>query len=116
MDDVETITERRTTGGRRPNERGYPELPDDRRASAWQWCDRRSGPVHAIPGRAAMIENAVFAPMQLDGGFLWWAIIFFVLAIAAAVAGFQGVAGISMSIAKILVVVFLVLAVVALLI
>lgn len=63
-----------------------------------------------------MIENAFFTPLQIgEGGFLYWAIIFFVLAIVAAVVGFQGVAGISMSIAKFLVLIFLVLAIVALL-
>lgn len=54
--------------------------------------------------------------LQLGGGdFLTWAIAFFVLAIIAAALGMGGVAGISMDIAKILVVVFLVLAVLALL-
>ena len=56
------------------------------------------------------------APLALgDGGFLWYAVVFFVLAIVAAVFGMRGVAGLSMDIAKILVVVFLVLAVVSLL-
>ena len=54
-------------------------------------------------------------PLQLfSGDFLYWALIFFVLAIIAAVLGFRGVAGLSMGIAKILVVVFVVLAVIAL--
>lgn len=53
--------------------------------------------------------------LQFGGGdFLTWAIGFFVLAIIAAALGMGGVAGISMDIAKILVVVFLVLAVIAL--
>ena len=53
--------------------------------------------------------------LQLGGGnFIVWALAFFVLAIVAAALGMGGVAGISMDIAKILVVVFLVLAVVAL--
>lgn len=52
--------------------------------------------------------------LQLGGGdFLTWAIAFFVLAIIAAALGMGGVAGISMDIAKILVVVFLILAVIA---
>lgn len=50
-----------------------------------------------------------------SGDFLTWAIGFFVLAIIAAALGMGGVAGISMDIAKILIVVFLILAVVALL-
>lgn len=54
--------------------------------------------------------------LQLGGGdFLAWALGFFLLAIVAAALGMGGVAGISMDIAKILVVVFLVLAVLALL-
>lgn len=53
-------------------------------------------------------------PLQFSGGFLGWAIAFFVIALIAAVAGFRGVAGLSMSAAKLLVVVFLVLAVVSL--
>ena len=54
-------------------------------------------------------------PMQLSGEFLQYALIFFVLAIVAALVGARGVAGISMSIAKIFVLVFLVLAVISLL-
>jgi uncharacterized membrane protein YtjA (UPF0391 family) len=52
--------------------------------------------------------------LQFGGGdFITWAIAFFVLAIVAAALGMGGVAGISMDIAKILVVVFLILAVIA---
>lgn len=59
---------------------------------------------------------ALTLPLQLAGnGFLIYALGFFVLAIGAAVVGFRGVAGISMRIAKFLVLVFLVLAVVSLL-
>ena len=47
------------------------------------------------------------------GGFLWWAVAFLALAIVAAVLGFGEVAGLSMDIAKWLVIIFLVLAVVA---
>ena len=55
------------------------------------------------------------APLQLfSGDFLYWALIFFVLAIVAAVFGFRGVAGLSMGVAKLLVLVFVVLAVIAL--
>ena len=54
------------------------------------------------------------APLQLfSGDFLYWALIFFVLAIVAALFGFRGVAGLSMGVAKILVVVFIILAVIA---
>lgn len=56
------------------------------------------------------------AVLQLGSGdFLTWAIAFFVLAIVAGALGMGEVAGLSMEVAKILVVVFLVLAVVALL-
>ncbi|WP_323171087.1 DUF1328 family protein [Natrialba sp. PRR66] len=55
-------------------------------------------------------------PLQLAGdGFLYWAIVFFVLAIVAAAVGARGVAGISMEIARIFVLVFIVLAIIALL-
>lgn len=55
------------------------------------------------------------APLQLfSGEFLYWALIFFVLAIVAALFGFRGIAGLSMGVAKILVLVFIILAVIAL--
>lgn len=53
-------------------------------------------------------------PLQFSGDFLQLALVFFVLAIIAAVVGAQGVAGISMEIAKWLVIIFIVLAVIAL--
>ena len=54
-------------------------------------------------------------PLQFGGGgILYWALLFFVLAVVAAMVGSRGIAGISMEIARILVVVFLVLAVVSL--
>lgn len=55
-------------------------------------------------------------PLQIgDGGFLYWAVVFFVLAIVAAAVGARGVAGITMEIARIFVLIFIVLAIVALL-
>jgi len=54
-------------------------------------------------------------PLQFSGGFLGWAIAFFVVAVVAGIAGFRGIAGLTMGIARILVVAFLVLAVVSLL-
>ncbi|QLD88147.1 DUF1328 domain-containing protein [Natronomonas salina] len=54
-------------------------------------------------------------PMQLTGDFLELAILFFVLALIAAVVGARDIAGVSMQIAKILVAVFLILAIVSLL-
>lgn len=61
-----------------------------------------------------MIEPTI--PLQIGGGdFLAWAIVFFVLAIIAAAIGARGVAGVSMEIARVFVLVFVVLAIVALL-
>jgi uncharacterized membrane protein YtjA (UPF0391 family) len=59
--------------------------------------------------------GVALVPLQFGGGFLGLAIVFFVLALVAAVVGARGVAGISMDIARILVFVFLVLAVISLL-
>jgi uncharacterized membrane protein YtjA (UPF0391 family) len=57
----------------------------------------------------------LLVPLQLfSGEFLTYAIIFFVLAIVAAVVGASGVAGVSMEIARIFVLIFLVLAVLSL--
>jgi len=54
-------------------------------------------------------------PLQLFGGsFLELALLFFVLALVAGVLGASGVAGLSMDIAKWLVIIFIVLAVVSL--
>lgn len=59
--------------------------------------------------------NALVQPLQLfTGEFLTYAIIFFVLALVAAVVGARGIAGISMEIARIFVLIFLVLAIVSL--
>ena len=59
------------------------------------------------------VDELVVGPLQ--SGFLWYGIVFFVLAIVAGIVGFQNVAGISMRIARIFVLIFLVLAVVSLL-
>lgn len=54
-------------------------------------------------------------PLQLfSGDFLYYAIVFFVLAIVAAVVGSRGVAGISMEIARLFVLIFIVLAIISL--
>ena len=57
----------------------------------------------------------VLVPLQFSGDFLTYAIVFFVLAIVAALVGFGNVAGVSMEIARIFVILFVVFAVVALL-
>ncbi|WP_254274477.1 DUF1328 domain-containing protein [Haloarcula marina] len=51
-------------------------------------------------------------PLQLGGNFLELAVLFLILAIVAAVLGARGVAGLSMDIAKWLVIIFVVLAIV----
>lgn len=54
-------------------------------------------------------------PVQaFSGEFLEWAILFFILAIVAAVLGAGNVAGVSMEIAKWLIIIFVVLAVITL--
>lgn len=61
------------------------------------------------------IASSLVVPAQLfSGDFLTLAIAFFVLAIVAALVGAQGVAGLSMEIAKWLVLIFLALAVISL--
>nr|WP_211693427.1 DUF1328 domain-containing protein [Natronomonas halophila] len=54
-------------------------------------------------------------PLQFSGDFLEWALFFFILAIVAAAIGAQGVAGISMTVAKWFIIIFVVLAVISLL-
>jgi len=53
-------------------------------------------------------------PLQFSGEFLQFAIIFFVLALVAALLGARGVAGISMEIARWFVIIFIVLAIISL--
>ncbi|WP_267642652.1 DUF1328 family protein [Haloarchaeobius amylolyticus] len=53
-------------------------------------------------------------PLLFSGDFLYYGLVFFVVAIVAGVVGMRGVAGISMEIAKILVGIFLILAVLSL--
>jgi uncharacterized membrane protein YtjA (UPF0391 family) len=60
--------------------------------------------------------HSTWLPLQLfSGEFLEYALLFFVLAIVAGLLGARGVAGVSMAIAKWLVILFVVLAVVSLL-
>lgn len=56
-----------------------------------------------------------WSPLQLfTGDFIQYALIFFVLALIAAVVGARGVAGVSMTIAKWFVIIFIVLTVITL--
>ncbi|WP_434521571.1 DUF1328 domain-containing protein [Halorubrum sp. AS12] len=57
-------------------------------------------------------DGAVLAPLQFGGDLIGLAIAFLVLAVIAAIAGASRVAGLSMTIAKWLVIIFVVLALV----
>lgn len=66
--------------------------------------------------RDDMHELATAVPLQFGGvDWLYWAVVFFVLALVAAAVGAGDVAGVSMEIARIFVLIFIVLAVIALL-
>ncbi|MBX0294169.1 DUF1328 family protein [Haloarcula nitratireducens] len=68
-----------------------------------------------LSGVTAAVAPA-FTPLQMGGGgFLSLAVLFFVLALVAALLGARGIAGLSMEIAKWLILIFLVLAVISLL-
>ncbi|MFW5977941.1 MAG: DUF1328 domain-containing protein [Halohasta sp.] len=56
----------------------------------------------------------VDAAVSLQSDFLWYGIVFFVLAVVAGLVGFRNVAGISMRVARIFVLIFLVLAILSL--
>lgn len=66
----------------------------------------------AVPGAGLLAQGGALTPLQGGGGLIELAILFLVLALVAAVFGARGIAGLSMSIAKWLVIVFVVLAVV----
>jgi len=59
-----------------------------------------------------VLDGAALVPLQLGGDLIGLAILFLVLAVVAAVVGASGVAGISMDIAKWLVIIFVALAVI----
>lgn len=61
-----------------------------------------------------MYEFALVPLQMMGSGFLYYALVFFVLALVAGFVGIRGVAGISMEIARIMVFIFLVLAVLSL--
>jgi uncharacterized membrane protein YtjA (UPF0391 family) len=62
------------------------------------------------PGTVAQIGQ--FVPLQFGGDLIALAVFFLILAIVAAVLGSRGVAGLSMDIAKWLIIIFVVLAIV----
>lgn len=78
----------------------------------------RCGPLLLVMGFSTHAVDTVTSvpgtPLQLGGGFIELAVLFFVLAIVAAVVGARGVAGVSMTIAKWFVIIFVVLAIVSL--
>jgi len=53
-------------------------------------------------------------PLQMTGDFLYFAVIFFILAIIAAAVGASGVAGVTMTVAKWFVIIFIILALITL--
>ncbi|WP_277555687.1 DUF1328 domain-containing protein [Halobaculum limi] len=64
---------------------------------------------------SGVLDSAVSVqavPLQFGGNFLELAVLFLILAVVAAVLGARGVAGLSMDIAKWLVIIFVVLAIV----
>lgn len=56
---------------------------------------------------------AQLVPLQFGGGFIELAILFLILAVVAGILGAKGIAGLSMQIAKWLVIIFVVLAIVS---
>lgn len=62
----------------------------------------------------ALSGTETMLPLQFSGEFLQWAVIFFIIAIIAAVVGARGVAGVTMTVAKWFVIIFIVLAIISL--
>jgi uncharacterized membrane protein YtjA (UPF0391 family) len=69
---------------------------------------------NVVPAAALLLPALDATPLQFGGGFLEYAILFFVLAVVATLVGFRSIAGISMELARVFVFIFLVLAVVSL--
>lgn len=63
-----------------------------------------------IPHSAVPVQTV---PLQFGDGFIGLAVLFLVLALVAAVLGARGVAGLSMDIAKWLIIIFVVLAIIS---
>jgi uncharacterized membrane protein YtjA (UPF0391 family) len=60
-----------------------------------------------------VLGGAGFVPLLLGGDLIGLAVLFLVLAVVAAVVGASGVAGLSMDIAKWLIIIFVVLAIIS---
>lgn len=69
------------------------------------------------PTTAQQAASTLFdsVPLQFTGNFLGLAVVFFVLAIVAALLGARDIAGVSMEVAKWLVIIFVILAIISLL-
>lgn len=65
----------------------------------------------AAPDMSALAQ---LAPLQFGGGFIGLAILFVILAVVAAILGARGIAGLSWTIAKWLVIIFIILAIISL--
>lgn len=87
---------------RRPGTRANDPSHDPEHGTTAGW------PVVTLP------VDGFLTPMLFSGDFLYAAVVLFLVAIVAAVFGMRGIAGVTMEIAKIFVVIFLVLAIVAL--
>ena len=68
-----------------------------------------------VPTATSTASSFVQTPLQFSGEFLEFALVFFVLAILAALVGARGIAGVSMEIAKWLVIIFIFLTIVSIL-
>jgi len=81
---------------------------------SWAVCSSMPTTGSATFNSSMLLSEALqLVPIQFSGGFIELAVLFFVLAIIAAVVGASGVAGISMSIAKWFVIIFIVLAIIS---
>lgn len=100
-------------------DRATPEWYEDRTGyvGAYYWSNKEVGP--RISGMALTLLASVATgsvaqtlPLQFGGGdLIWLAVLFLILAFVAGLLGARGVAGLSMSIAKWLVIIFVVLAI-----
>lgn len=66
--------------------------------------------IHEVLDSAVSVQAV---PLQFGDGFIGLAVLFLILALVAAVLGARGVAGVSMQIAKWLIIIFVILAIVA---
>lgn len=67
--------------------------------------------IHGFPVVSESMGVLLEFPLQFSGNFIELAVVFFILALVAAALGASGVAGVSMTIAKWLVIIFIALAI-----